>query len=962
VEKWKSGKVTSSTSSTSSTFPLLSLFFLSGISGLIYQVVWVRVFGNVFGNTIYSAALVVAVFMMGLGVGSYVAGTWSDRRYAAAPESLLRTYAYVEFGIGALGLGVSLLLPYLASTSALVSAYSRDVSSGWYALSTASFLARTGIALVLLTPITLLMGGTLTLLIRHVVRRDVAIAGWRVAALYGVNTGGAALGCFLTDFALVPALGLRATQMVAVCFNVVAGLGAMYLGTRDSGLGARRLQMPRGRRRPQVHASPEVRIPDPGPALLPASLALAMSGFAAMGMEILWFRYFSILLGGFRAVFALLLTIILFGIGAGSFAGGLVHRRWGRPADGFVVAQGLFVATALLGLGGADFGQAAEGSELWFNATPMLLVAGVPALLMGFSFPLANGIIQRAETVVGHRAGILYLSNTLGAVCGSLAAGFLFLPMLGMQNTAGLLAVVAGLAALPLCVSGSGDSSASRVPRPEPRIADPGPRTFAMSLVLSGVALTLWSLLPANHLTTRAMPRLAPNEQQLTLDEGLTEVIAVTEAPATGRVLLTNGHSMSSTSASAQRYMRALAHVPLLSIDRPETVLVIGFGVGNTTHAATLHPSIRRVEVADLSKGILGHAGYFSDVNRDVLADPRVAVYVNDGRHHLQMQPAAFYDLITLEPPPPAYAGMAALYSTEFYALARARLKPAGYVSQWLPAYQLPTATTLAMIRAFIDVFPQAVLLSGAEAELLLLGTSAPRIEIDPARVAAALSQAPAVQADLRRVDLGSVREIVGTFVGSPETLAGATRMSVPVTDDRPIQEYGVRSLLNPGEAVPGSVVDVTQVAAWCPACGAGAGSHPAARGLDTYLALLDLAYRASPAEIARTRRRAEREDRRVAGSGYLGRIVPESADLHNVLGIAHAADGRFAEAVAEFRAAVRLEADSAAAHWHLGAALASLGARDEAVVHLRRSVQLDPDNEYARNDLSALTGIAARP
>ena len=249
-----------------------------------------------------------------------------------------------------------------------------------------------------------------------------------------------------------------------------------------------------------------------------------------------------------------------------------------------------------------------------------------------------------------------------------------------------------------------------------------------------------------------------------------------------------------------------------------------------------------------------------------MLADPRVRVYVNDGRHHLQMQPAASYDLITLEPPPIGYAGVAALYSKEFYALARTRLKPKGYVSQWLPAYQVPGATTLAMIRAFIDVFPQAVLLSGAEADLLLLGTNDSRIEIDPGAWRRRSPRAPAAQADLRRLDLGSVREIVGTFVGSAQTLAAATRDSTPVSDDRPIQEYGVSSLLNLGEAVPGSIVDLSGCAAWCPRCFVDGQPVPLAEGLDTYLALLGRAYGASHADVVRarsSRRAAAARDRR---------------------------------------------------------------------------------------------------
>jgi spermidine synthase len=148
-------------------FVIYFLFFLSGVSGLVYQVVWVREFGNVFGNTITSTSLVVAIFMLGLGAGSYAVGTWADRRYASAPESLLRTYGYVELVIAALGLGVSLVLPHLGALSALVSSYEVDAASSWYVVSAGSYVARGAVAIVLLAPITLLMGGTLTLLIRH---------------------------------------------------------------------------------------------------------------------------------------------------------------------------------------------------------------------------------------------------------------------------------------------------------------------------------------------------------------------------------------------------------------------------------------------------------------------------------------------------------------------------------------------------------------------------------------------------------------------------------------------------------------------------------------------------------------------------------------------------------------------------------------------------------------------------
>ena len=944
------------------------LFFCSGLSGLIYQVVWVRVFGNVFGNTVYSAAMVVAVFMLGLGVGSYTIGGWADRRHGDRPGSLPAAYGYLELAIGVIGLGISTLLPRLGEVSALVSSYAR-APNGWFVLSIPSYLFRAGIAVALLTPITVVMGGTLTLLIRHLVRSDIDVGGHRIAMLYAVNTAGAALGCFLTDFMLVPAFGLRGTQFVAVFFNLVAGAGAFFIsrGVRlkpDATGGRRSVRL-----QPDVVRQPSALSPDvmgPSPLAVPlTALALALSGFAAMGMEILWFRHVSILLGGFRAVFSLLMTVILAGIGGGSLVAGLLCRRIARPAAWLMVVQGLFVALSLLGLAAADaraieraiavdrasFAIGLESSllrtlrELWFNARPILLEAGLPALLMGFGFPLANAVTQRADRAVGRRAGVLYLSNTCGAVCGSLAAGFVLLPALGIQGTATVLTTAAGLAIVPLYFAAR---------QREGRIG------LTVAALTGGAAVGLWLLLPPAYLISRAAPALE-NERLIVRSEGLTEVVAVADVSGEGRTLLTNGHPMSSTSRLSQRYMRALAHVPLLSIDNPETVLVIGFGVGNTTHAATLHPSVGRVEVADLSRGVLDHAGYFRDVNRDVLNDPRVAVYVNDGRHHLQMQRTASYDLITLEPPPIGYAGVAALYSTEFYALARSRLKPRGYLSQWLPAYQVPAAVTLAMIRAFVDVFPQAVLVSGAEADLLLLGANDSRIEIDPARVADRLAKAPAVQADLRRLDLGTLREIVGTFVGAAGTLAHATRDVTPAGDDRPIQEYGSRSLLDSGEAVPASVVDLRQVSAWCPACFAGGKPVPAVDGLDTYLALADQAYRAPPLEVARARDLGERQGRVIAGSAYLGALVPESADVHNILGIALADKGRMDEAISEFREALRLEPGSAQTHWHLGAALAYRGARDEAVGHLRRSVELDPGNARARHDLDAVLALDQR-
>jgi hypothetical protein len=506
------------------------LFFLSGISGLIYQVVWVREFGNVFGNTVYSASLIIAVFMLGLGAGSYLVGAWADRQYAARPESLLRTYGVFEIVIGAAGLAISAFLPHLGSVSVMASSYSRD-ANGWYALSVSSYAVRVGIAALLLTPITLLMGGTLTLLIRFCVRLNNEIGAWRIALLYGVNTAGAAAGAFLTDFMLVPALGLQATQWIAVLCNVAVGVGAFLLASRRlpglpyEGVAAQSTV---------VHLENTAqRAGEGSPGLLWASLALALSGFAAMGMEILWFRHFTVMLGGFRAVFSLLLTVILIGIGVGSLAGGWLNRVVARPVQWLMVGEGLFVAATVFGLANADvrgvltsesyvagpalitrrcLGVAAGRERIVADHAPDAGRGRVPALVMGLTFPLANAVVEQAERGVGRRAGVLYFSNTLGAVCGSLAAGFLLLPSLGMQASATLLLVAAALTVIPLTLAmGSGLDSIGANRR----------RSIGAPLAtaaLSGLAIALWLRLPANYVIAHA--QIPPGEDEKAADAG----------------------------------------------------------------------------------------------------------------------------------------------------------------------------------------------------------------------------------------------------------------------------------------------------------------------------------------------------------------------------------------------------------------------------------------------------------
>jgi tetratricopeptide (TPR) repeat protein len=258
------------------------------------------------------------------------------------------------------------------------------------------------------------------------------------------------------------------------------------------------------------------------------------------------------------------------------------------------------------------------------------------------------------------------------------------------------------------------------------------------------------------------------------------------------------------------------------------------------------------------------------------------------------------------------------------------------------------------MVRAFVDVFPQSVLLSGTQAELLLVGTSGASIAVDPEHLARALEHAPRASDDLRRLDLGTVTEIVGTFVGSADTLVRATRDRRPVSDDRPLQEYGVRSVLSSGSnGVPEALIDLPSAAMWCPRCFEGDSPTPAAAGLDTYLALLDEAYHA-PAASARTIGRGVPEGR-ILGSAYLAAILPDNDAVHNVIGVTLLREARYDEAAQAFRAALDRRADSPDANRNLGTALAASGHVAESIGYLRRAVQLAPGNGGAQYELGTL-------
>ncbi len=720
---------------------------ISGASALIWEVVWARLAAQALGSTAHGAALVTGLTLGGLGLGAVLAGRWADRVGAG-----LRGYAAAELGIGALGLALGFALPWWASQPAL-GGYVLG-PEGWWVPSAGSWALRYGIAAILVVPPACLLGATVPLVLRATLGRPEhvgPVVGW----LYGANLLGAAAGALSTDALWVPLLGLWGTQCVAAGGNVAAALGAWALAGWRGGSSAS--TAPRW-----AAAESTSRV----------AVVLFATGAAAMGLELLWFRFVASALGPYRASLSVVLGLVLIGMQVGSVLAGVFIRRWPRPAAILAGSQALLCVAVVAGLWAYDAERTVAWQLAgWSGRAVAVAVCGwvvLPgAVAMGVAFPAANALAQRGDGP-GTVAGQLLLAMALGNVVGALGTGFVLLPHFGLRTTLGVLLAVAAAAAMPLW-------------RRDRHGA------FAGALGVAAVAAVIPWTWSADRLWLAGMPANRVDlADVLAVREGLEHTLVVTGDPAGPARLWTGGHPMTSTSTHAQRYMRLLAHLPLLLQDDPQRALVICFGVGNTLHAASLHPVDELVAV-DLSADVLALAPHFAHANHRVQHDPRVQVVIEDGRRYLRSDGERF-DLIALEPPPLAHAGTSALYARQLYEAAAPRLAPDGLVAQWLPAYQLPDHAVRAVIAAFVEVFPDATLHLGSGRELLLVGGLGART-VRRADIERRLLERPEVAADLARFHIAAPQLLASTLAG-PRELAEVAAGVAPVTDDRPVLEY----------------------------------------------------------------------------------------------------------------------------------------------------------------------------
>jgi spermidine synthase len=721
---------------------LLVLFFCSGACGLAYQVLWVRQLSFLFGVTAYAAGTVLAAFMAGLALGSWLAGPLLAR--VRRP--------LMAFGVAELLIGASALLTPWALGGA--STLYRTL----YAVAPDSFLlqtvARFACAFVVLLIPTMMMGLTLPLLSAASVVRGPRFSS-RVSALYAVNTAGAVTGALLTGFVLIGAIGVSRTFLLAAMLNGLVGLGAIALD-RWTGDDA------------PADAAPTSRADAPAAAAGPAVIwwVMAASGFASLALEVVWFRLMVQMLDATTYAFTTTLAVVLVGIAAG----GAISARWLRRRTDWhqwlVVVQ---VATAVAVLVGAGLltWERPLGLPPIRALQRVVLMVLLPALALGISFPLlltlgVPGGEEAGSSARGRLVGRFYSVNVLGAIAGSLAGGFLLVPLVGTWTAMILLAAV-----FLVCAFALGATHRSK------------PRTLAVAAAGTVAFVLLATALPDPFLV--ALRRRAPaGALEVFRDDGVQTPVTVYETTFQ-RTLNVGGLHQANDSQAMVRLHRQIGILPMALHPAPRSALVIGLGGGATPGAVSQYPGTS-VQIVELSDSVRKAAPYFAHATYDVLSQPNVRIRVDDGRNFLALSGETF-DVITADIIQPVHAGAGHLYSREYFQLVRSALRPGGLALQWIG--QRERSHYLLIMRTFLDVFPEATVWMGGE---LMVGSLTP-LTLDRAAFEAKLAHDTSRRAMLD-VGLDSFDTLRSWYTAGPREMRAFVGEGPILTDDRPLVEY----------------------------------------------------------------------------------------------------------------------------------------------------------------------------
>ena len=742
-------------------FPLLGLFlFLSGASALVYQILWLRLLGLVFGVTVYAASTVWAAFMGGLALGSLAAGFAGDRVrrplvWFGAAELLTGLAAVLTpFAITTLQRQYVSLAPSLAQEGAIPVA--------------ARFVIAFG---VLIVP-TALMGATMPLLVRSGGLNGSGL-GTRAGALYAANTTGAIAGTLAAGLFLVPTYGIRTAFAVAACVNALVGAAAILMAYTPQGLPFERAASPEPPNVDPREAEPAA----DGARRRTVLIVFAVSGFTSLALEVVWFRVLTLFLRPTVYGYAFMLATLLSGIAAGSaVAALLIKRRFDRLFVLALLEAALAVATLLSFTALASIPASVRtvepllgwviGPYLTYQSVVCFVVIFPAAVLLGVAFPIGLSVwLGEASPParVATRTGVFYSLNLAGAIGGSLVAGFVLLPQLGSRGSLVAVATLC-LACAFVLLWWSAAPSAIRA------------ATGAVCALVAGAAVTAVPEPFDEYLRQRY-----PDERVIWRREAVQATVSVHERPDRSLTLNVDGNHQASTGGPMPFVHRRIGNLPMAVHPDPRRILVVGLGGGATAGAASRH-SGAHVDVVELSREVTTAADrFFRSINESILRQPHVRVRIDDGRNHLLLTDTK-YDVITADVILPIHAGAGNLYSAEYFGLVRRALKPRGIAVQWVTGTE---AEYKLIVRTFLSVFPETTLWADGS---LMIGSVEP-LRLHPRDLEWKL-RVPARRRMLAELGITSFDKLTALYRAGPEELRRYVKEGPVLTDDRPMVEY----------------------------------------------------------------------------------------------------------------------------------------------------------------------------
>jgi spermidine synthase len=652
-------------------------------------VVWLSVLSTVVGGTTVAASATLAVFFLGLGIGSALGGRISAR--AAAP---LRTCVVVELGI-ALSAGAFLLL-----LGPMGNLYRELFTSIGHA---ATIL----IALILLLPPSVLMGMTLPLVAEALVGSPGEL-GRKGSLIYASNTLGGATGAALSAFWLIAEFGVPTTCAIAAVLNGGAALGLLTVSA------------PTPHR--ANHADIASRVPQP------ALLLAAASGFFMLALEVLWTRMLVQVVHNSVYTFgAVLLTFLLsLGIASGLVALGTrlsTVRRHPRiiAAALALIAMGAVVWSAHIFSPLTEGYQRIQGDDGFAGyILQVIMVSGatfVPAAIVaGMLFPMSLQLAGPSVRSAGAGLGSLGSTNTLAAIVGSLFGGFVLVSdPFGLFDS--LAWVAGGYALIALFLI---------------------PKTQRHAHFIRVAIIALGCVAVLSSLGIDPPIALKQRERLIDMRQGVGGIVAVTEKRGNRKIKINNNYTLGSTRAS--RYQRRQAHIPMILHPNPEQVLFIGLGSGLTANAALDHEPVQKLTVAELTKEVVDLAGtHFSDQASKLYSDPRASIVADDARHYLATHEHT-YDVIVGDLFVPWRSGVGNLYSQEHFEVVRSRLRPGGLFAQWIPLYQMSQFEVAVVAKTLASVFGEIEVwrceFQAKQSILALVGRAPEGSQLDPSGLA----------------------------------------------------------------------------------------------------------------------------------------------------------------------------------------------------------------------------------